>query len=405
MHWIQEENRFIFQTYRRQPIVLVRGRGSFVWDIRRKKYLDFFSGLGVNNIGHCHPSVARAVNSQVKKLMHTSNLYYTIPQIRCARELIQRTFSGKVFFSNSGAEANECAVKLARRWGRAVEVRSQKSEIRNEIIAFENSFHGRTLATLTLTGQKKFQKGFDPLLKKVLYARFNHLESVKALVSKRTSAIFVEPVQGEGGVYPAEQNFLKGLRKLCDQRRLLLVFDEVQCGLGRSGELFAYQHYGVMPDILTVAKGLGGGLPIGATLAKDRVASLFGKGDHASTFGGNPVVCAAAEQVLETMDRALLDSVKEKSEWLLSRLKELKENFPALIREVRGIGLMIGVELKVPGEPIVDFCRDHGVLINCTQEKILRFLPPLTISIPEIKIALRVLEKSLDSYKNEKYEN
>lgn len=391
MNWIETEEKFILQTYRRQPLVLIKAKGSFVWDEKGKKYLDFFSGLGVNNLGHCHPKVVRAVQSQVKKLIHTCNLYYTVPQIRCAEMLIQKTFPGKVFFCNSGAEANESAVKLARRWGKS----NGNPSGRSEIIAFENSFHGRTFATLSLTGQEKYRKNFDPLFHKVVFAKFNDLELVKQLVNDQTCAIFIEPIQGEGGVYPADQIFLKGLRALCDQHRLLLVFDEVQCGLGRSGDLFAYQHYGVTPDALTVAKGLGGGLPIGAMIVKESIAGLLAKGDHASTFGGNPVVCAAAEAALKTINAPLLRSVKVKSQFLVDRLNQLKTKFPTLVKEARGVGLMIGMELSVPGDPAVDFCRQNGLLINCTQTNVLRFLPPLTISTTEIKQALAILESAL----------
>lgn len=401
MNWIKAEKQFILGTYKRQPLIIVKAEGSFVWDIHNKKYLDFFSGLGVNNIGHCHPAVIKAVTSQVKRLIHTSNLYYTLPQIRCAQELLKRTFPGKVFFSNSGAEANECAIKLARRWGKKVQspllIGGQaKSKVQNryEIIAFENCFHGRTMATLSLTNQKKYRKGFKPFLEKVLHAKFNDIESVKKLVSKKTCVVFIEPIQGEGGVNPAQKDFLKDLRKLCDQNKLLLVFDEVQCGLGRSGKLFCYQHYGVTPDVLVIAKGFGGGLPIGATIAKNNVAKLFAPGDHASTFGGNPVICSAAEQVLKTMNHRLLENVRKKGNFLISRLKNLERKFPSLIEQVRGVGLMIGIELKVPGEPFVKFFRDKGLLINCTQDKVLRLLPPLTVSVSEMETALDLLEQS-----------
>lgn len=387
MDYFKEEENSIFQTYRRQPLLLVKGKGTVLWDQDGKKYLDFFSGLGVNNLGHCSPNVVRAVTSQAKKLMHTSNLYYTLPQIECAKELVKRTFPGKVFFSNSGAEANECAIKLARRWGK------KNGDERFEMIAFQNSFHGRSMATLSLTGQEKFQKGFDPLLEKIVYAKFNDPDSVQRLVSKDTCAIFVEPVQGEGGVNPAEKSFLEFLRKICDDQNLLLVFDEVQCGMGRSGNLFFYQYYGIEPDILTMAKALGGGLPIGCTLAKEEVASLFNKGDHASTFGGNPVVCSAAMSVLKGLNKKLLDSVKVKSKILIEGLEKLKNQFPSLIREVRGIGLMLALELKVDGDQLVELAREEGLLINCTQGKVLRFLPPLVITKLEIKSALLKLEK------------
>lgn len=396
--WLNREKKFIFQTYHRQPLLLIRGLGSFVWDHHHKKYLDFFSGLGVNNLGYSHPKIVQAVISQVKKVMHTSNLYYTLPQISCAQELIKRTFTGRVFFSNSGAEANECAIKLARRWGHRTKNKGEgegEGRNKNEIIAFENSFHGRTLATLSLTGQGKYRKDFDPFLERILFAKFNDIESVRGQLSEKTCSIFVEPIQGEGGVNPAQKIFLKSLRKICDQKDLLLVFDEVQCGLGRSGELFCYQRYGVKPDILTLAKGLGGGLPIGATIAAHKVADLLGQGDHASTFGGNPVVCSASEQVLKIMTPQFINSVKSKSALLISGLERLKEKFPSTILEVRGAGLMIGLELKIPGKSMVELCRKFGLLINCTQERILRFLPPLTISNSEIKMGLAILERSL----------
>lgn len=392
MDWIKEEEKYIFQTYRRQPFVIVRGKGSYVWDQKGKKYLDFFSGLGVNALGHCHPSVMRAVQNQIKKLNHTSNLYYTVPQIECAKELVKKSFGGKVFFSNSGAEANECAIKLVRRWG------NQKGGMqRNEIISFYNSFHGRTMGTLTLTGQEKFQKGFDPLLSAVRYAHFNDLGSVKKLVSEKTCAIFVEPIQGEGGVHPASKAFLQGLRELCDQHNLLSIFDEVQCGMGRSGEIFCFKYYGVQPDILTLAKGLGGGLPIGATIATEKAAALFARGDHASTFGGNPVVCSAALAVLKNLDAKFLKLIQAKGEYILKSLIGLKEKFPHLIKEVRGVGLMVGVELMQEGDPIVEFCRNNGLLINCAQKNVLRFLPPLNISQSEIKSGLSVLGNSFEA--------
>ncbi len=389
MNWIREEAKYIFQTYKRQPLVLVKGKGSYVWDEKGKKYLDFFSGLGVNAFGQTHPVLFRALIQQAKKLGHTSNIYFTQPQIECARLLVEKTFPAQVFFSNSGAEAGECAIKLARRFGK------EKSPDAYEIISFENSFHGRTMGTLTLTGQEKFRKGFDPLLSKVLYAKFNDSDSVKKLISPKTSAIIVEPVQGEGGVRPAKSSFLKLLREICDKNKILLIFDEVQCGLGRSGALFCFQHYGVVPDVLTLAKALGGGLPIGATLAKPHVAALLSGGDHASTFGGNPLVCAVATQVLKLLDKKLLKSVQEKSAYLISSLEKLKQKFPNKIKEIRGLGLMMGLELTEFGDGIVNGCRENGLLINCTQGNILRFLPPLNISKKEIDEALSVLQNEI----------
>ncbi len=397
MSWTKEEQKFILQTYRRQPLVLVKGKGSFVWDESGKRYLDFFSGLAVNNLGHCHPAVVKAVADQAKKLIHTSNIYYTIPQIECARTLVQRSFPGKVFFCNSGAEANETAIKLARRWGKQGEGSRVKCEGRHEIIAFSNSFHGRTMGALTLTAQQKYQKDFDPLLEKVLYAEFNNSESVGELVSERTCAIFVEPIQGEGGIVPATKEFLHDLRDLCDQNKMLLVFDEVQCGMGRTGYLFAYQGYGVEPDVLLLAKGLGGGLPIGAVIVKEEFTDLFGLGDHASTFGGNPVTCSAAKAVLKTMSAPFLKEVKKKGEIFRAALEALKEKNANIVKEVRGEGLMQGIVLIRQGAGIVDACREAGLLINCTQETVLRLVPPLTISAGELKAGVQILEKALNS--------
>ncbi len=381
----------MFQTYRRQPVVIERAEGSWVWDVSGKKYLDFFSGLAVNNLGHCHPAVVKAVAAQLKKIIHASNVYYTQPQILLAKELVVRSFPGKVFFCNSGAEANECALKLARRWG--------SSQNRSEFISFKNSFHGRTLGALTLTGQTKYQEGFSPLLEKVLYAKWNDLDSVNRLVSDKTSAIFIEPVQGEGGIFLADRIFLKALRELCNRKNILLVFDEVQCGMGRTGNLFAFQHYEVQPDVLCLAKGLGGGLPIGAVVAKDEVAALFKFGDHASTFGGNPVVASAALQVLKTMSPAFLKLVRTKGERLWEELNLLHRDFPALIKEVRGLGLMVGIQLSGPGDSFVDFCRQNGLLINCTHGTVLRLVPPLTVSGREITEAVKILRRAFESVK------
>ena len=395
MNWAKEEQKYIFQTYNRQPIVFIRARSASLWDIKGKKYLDFFAGLAVNNAGHCHPAVAKAVNKQMKMLMHTSNLYYTTPQVSCAKELIRRTFPGKVFFSNSGAEANECALKLSRRWGK------KYNKGAYGIITFENSFHGRTLGTITLTAQKKYQKGFEPLMEKVSYARFNDMRSVKKLAGKNTCAVFLELIQGEGGVNLAERTFVRDLRSFCDKNKILLVFDEVQTGMGRTGKFLAYQHYGVEPDVITMAKGLGGGLPIGATIAKDKAASLLEKGDHASTFGGNPVVCSAAMEVMKIMDREFLRSVLDKGMYLLSGLDGLREKYRTIVQDARGMGLMGGLELKVPGGWFVEFCRNKGLLINCTHEKVLRFLPPLIVTMPEIKSALDTVELALRVYIDE----
>ncbi|MEW6556647.1 MAG: aspartate aminotransferase family protein [Elusimicrobiota bacterium] len=384
MNYFELEKKYIFQTYRRNPVLFVKGNGKYLWDDKGKKYLDFFSGLSVCSVGHCHPKVVNAIQNQSKKIIHTSNLYYTKPQIELAKMLSDISFgkNGKVFFSNSGAEANECAIKLARKFGSG----------KYEIIAFKNSFHGRTLATLSATGQKKFQKGFKPLLRGFRFAEFNSLGSVKKNITTKTCAIIVEPVQGEGGIYSAQKEFMLGLKKICNRNKLLLIFDEVQCGLGRTGKIFAYKNYGVEPDIITLAKSLGGGLPIAATIAKNSVAKTFSYSDHGSTFGGNPVCCAAAIEVLKIVsDKKLIANVRTLGNYFLSELKKL-QNKHQIIKNVRGLGLMLGIELKTSGKEIVSKCLHHGLLINCTQDNILRFLPPLIVTKKDIDTAISILD-------------
>lgn len=393
MDIIQNEKNYILQVYKRYPLVLVRGKGKYVWDEQGKRYLDFFSGLSVCNVGHCHPRVVSAVKRQAAKLMHVSNLYYTEPQVALAARLVERTFPGKVFLSNSGAEANECAIKLARKWGKQTVAGGDMPD-RYEIVTFLNSFHGRTLATLSATGQKKFHKGFEPLLNDFPFAEFNDLGSVERLLNEKTVAVLVEPVQGEGGVHVATKEFLQGLRTLCDHRKLLLIVDEIQSGMGRTGSLFAWQRYGVKPDIITSAKSLAGGLPLGATIVSDAAAQAFNAGDHGSTFGGNLVSCAAAIEVLSILDPALLEKVDALGNYFMFRLAKLARKYP-FIKAVRGLGLMTGLELTVPGRDIVTACLDKGLLINCTQETVLRFLPPLIINRNDIRTAVGILDEAL----------
>jgi len=389
VNYFEAEKMYIFQTYKRNPVLFVKGKGKYLWDDKGKKYLDFFSGISVSSLGHCHPQVVKAIRTQSEKLIHASNLYYTEPQIKLARLLSESSMGGKVFFSNSGAEANECAIKLARKFG--------KSTGRHEIISFENSFHGRTIATLSATGQKKFSKGFEPMLAGFKFAKFNDIASVKKLIGKKTCAIIVEPVQGEGGVHFAEKSFLKGLRELCNKKKLLLIFDEIQCGLGRTGKIFAYKNYGVVPEVLTLAKSLGGGLPIGATISKNEIAKTFGFGDHGSTFGGNPVCCAAAVEVLKIVGNAnLLKNISKTGSYFISELKKLQKRHP-LIKEVRGLGLMIGIELGAEGKNIVSGCLKKGLLTNCTQNTILRFLPPLIINKKDVDAAVSILSDVLNN--------
>lgn len=374
---------YIFNIYKRYPLVIARAGGSWVWDDKGKKYLDFFSGLAVSGIGHRIPSVVAAINTQAKKLMHASNLYYTIPAAQLAETLCKRSFAKKAFLCNSGAEANEAAIKLARKFG--------SKDGRYEIIVFENSFHGRTLGALAATAQPKLQEGFGPLPAGFPVAKFNQIDSVERLICGRTAAILIEPIQGEGGIRPATREFLAALRALADRHNLLLIFDGVQCSLGRTGDLFSYQTYGVVPDVLTLAKGLGGGMPIAAMLGGEKAANVLGPGDHGTTFGGNPICASAALAVLKALSPALLKKVKKEGQALLTALKPFA-SYP-FVREIRGMGMMIGIELTIPGASFVDACRKRGLLINCTQNVVLRFLPPLAISNTEQKLALKTLSE------------
>jgi len=384
------ERKSIMGTYKRYPLVVKRAKGKYIWSEEGRRYLDFFTGLSVTSLGHCNPMIVKAIRGQLSKHLHISNLYYDRLQVELAQKLVEMSIPGKVFFSNSGAEANECAIKLARKYGHM-----RKGGDRYEIIVFENSFHGRTLATLSATRQKKFHKGFNPLVSGFKEAKFNLLPSVEKAIGSRTCAIMVEPIQGEGGVRVATRQFLGGVRRLCDKYRLLLILDEIQSGLGRTGKVFAYQHYGLTPDILTLAKGLGGGLPLAATIARNKIARLFGYGDHGSTFGGNPASVAAGVAAMELLNDKVLANVKARGEYLMERLNRLKSKYPKRVKEVRGLGLMVGMELKGKGENIVKNCFEQGILINCTQEKVLRFLPPFSINDRDIDRVVTVLDKIL----------
>jgi acetylornithine/N-succinyldiaminopimelate aminotransferase len=381
----QSYKDFIMPTYTKVPLVFVKGKGSRLWDIHNKVYLDFFPGWGVGNLGHCHPKVMQAVRDQISKLIFIPNNYYHIPQAKLAKELVYWTYPAKVFFCNSGAEANEGAIKLSRKYGQG----------RYEIITFDNSFHGRTLATLTATGQKKYQEGFAPLVEGFKIVKFNDINAVKNALSDKTVAIMLELIQGEGGVNVADKNFVLELRKLCDERKMLLIFDEVQTGVGRTGKLFCYQNYGVTPDIMTLAKALGGGLPIGVMVVRKEIADTLQPGMHASTFGGGPVICKAALVVLTAIQKEkLLANATKMGEYLFAKLNELK-NKHSIIQEVRGMGLMAGVELNIPGKAIVEKCMESGLLINCTHDTVLRLMPALNITRKEIDKAIAILESVL----------
>jgi predicted acetylornithine/succinylornithine family transaminase len=383
-------DKYVANTYARYPIALVRGKGARVWDADGKEYLDFLAGIAVNGLGHCHPAVVRAIERQAKKLLHVSNLYHIQPQAELARELCRHSFADRVFFCNSGAEANEAALKLARRYG------GEHLGGKYEILTAHNSFHGRTLATLTATGQEKVRAGYDPLPAGFRQIPFNDLGATEAAIDEtKTAGILVEPIQGEGGINVADESYMRGLRELCDRRGLLLIFDEVQTGMGRTGKLFAYEHFGVQPDIMTLAKALGGGLPLGAMLAREEVAKSFGPGSHASTFGGNPLVCSAGLAVMKTLlQGGALRNCVRMGKLLAQGLERLKERF-SVARAIRGKGLILGLELEMEGAKIVDACMDEGLLLNCTAYKVLRFVPPLTITAKEIERGLAILEKVL----------
>ena len=383
--------RYIINTYGRtkeRTLFLERGEGAYVWDDQGKRYLDLVGGLAVNLLGHCHPAVVEAVCNQARELIHVSNLYYTRPQAELARVLVENSAGERAFFANSGAEANEAALKLARKYHHPG---------RYKVITAVNSFHGRTLATVTATGQEKYHQGFEPLPAGFSYGRFNDLASFEELVDGETAAIMIEPVQGEGGIYVAEEAFIRGLRELCDREGLLLIFDEVQCGLGRTGKLWAYEHWGVKPDLLTTAKGLGGGMPIGVMLAGAKVAETFQPGNHASTFGGNPVACRAALAVLEIiLQENFLDEVQEKSALFMNGLEKLASSFSGRVKETRGLGMMAALELAVPlAVPAQRGCQEKGLLVNAIGERILRFLPPLNVTGEELEQALAILEEVL----------
>jgi predicted acetylornithine/succinylornithine family transaminase len=383
-------DKYVAQTYARYPVALVRGKGSRVWDADGKEYLDLLAGIAVNSLGHCHPAVVRAIQQQARKLLHVSNLYHIQPQSELARELCRNSFADRVFFCNSGAEANEAAIKLARRYG------GEHLGGRYEILSAQNSFHGRTLATLTATGQEKVRAGYDPLPAGFRQIPFNDLRAAEeAIDPEKTAGILVEPIQAEGGVVVADEYYLHGLRELCDRRGLLLIFDEVQTGMGRTGKLFGYEHFGVTPDIMTLAKALGGGLPLGAMLAREEVAGSFKPGSHASTFGGNPVACSAGLAVLDTLlHGGALKNCAKMSRLFVSGFERLRARVP-FVRGVRGKGLLLGLELDIDGTKIVEECMQEGLLLNCTASKILRFAPPLTISAKEVERGLAILEKVL----------
>ena len=380
-------------VFARYNIVLDHGDGPYVYDTKGKKYIDFLAGIAVNVVGHNYKPLVDAVSKQAGKMIHCSNLYYTEVQVEAAEKLKKLSGMDKVFFGNSGAEANEGAIKLARKY--ATNIDPEKIQI----ISALHSFHGRTLATLTATGQDHYHHGFGPLPAGFDYVPYNDIQALEAKMSDKTCAVMLEAIQGEGGVHVPDPDYLPKVRALCDKYNAVLIFDEVQCGMGRTGTFFGCQQFGVKPDIVTLAKGLAGGVPIGAFMATDKVANAFHAGDHGSTFGGNPLACAAACVVLDALiDGNLMENAKEIGAYLQSKFEEYKAKYPNLIKEVRGRGLILGMELTRPGREIANECLDYGAIINCTAGNVLRFVPSLNITKAHVDELISVLDKVLPKY-------
>jgi len=389
--WPVLESQYFMHVVERLPLTIVRGKGARVWDEDGKEYLDFVGGWAVNSLGHCHPAVTKAITEQVQLLIHTSNQFYTVPQLRLAQLLVENSCLDKVFFGNSGAEANEAAIKLARRYGQL------KLDGAYEIITTLGSFHGRTLATVAATGQEKFQKSFPPLPTGFVNVKYNSVGAIKSATSKHTCAVMIEPVQGEGGVNIPDNGYLAEVRAWCDQKGILLILDEIQTGIGRTGTLFAYEQYGIEPDIMTLAKGLGSGVAIGAILAKDK-AAVFAPGEHGSTFGGNPLACAAGYATLKfVIDNDIPAKVKAVGDYLVQGLAKLKTKFP-FITDVRGRGLLVAVEFKGDiAQSLVTDCLKKGLLVNQLKPNAIRFMPPLIIGNGEVDEALGILDSVLSA--------
>ncbi|MGD8700891.1 MAG: acetylornithine transaminase [Desulfosarcina sp.] len=387
---MQTADRVMAMTYKRFPIVLERGEGTVVWDSQGRRYLDFVSGIAVCNLGHAHPRIADAVARQAGQLVHVSNLYYTIPQVELARMLVARCFADRVFFCNSGAEANEAAIKLARKY-----FKDMGQSKRFGIVCMQQSFHGRTMAALSATGQEKIRKGFDPVLSGFTFVPFNDMAALDAAVDETTCAVMLEPIQGEGGIRCPGADYLRQVRQLCDQRGILMILDEIQTGMGRTGSLFAHAHDGASPDIMTLAKALANGLPIGAMLATEAVAAAFGFGAHASTFGGTPLVTAAALETLKIMDEQhIVERARKTGNYFKAALLQLKQRHRRVV-DVRGRGLLLGMQLDGPADDLVPACMQSGFLINCVQGDTLRFVPPLIIEESDIDALIACLDQKL----------
>ena len=387
---VERERQFLLQTYNRYPVVLTRGKGVFLWDIADKRYLDFVSGLGVNALGHAHPRIVKAIREQAAKLLHVSNLYYHEYQGLLAEKLCELSGLNRAFFSNSGTEAIEGSIKLARLAGHRA-----GGEAKSRLVALEGSYHGRTFGALSLTGQAKHRKGFEPLLEDVTFVKQNDLDGLRAAVNDNTCAIVLEPIFGEGGIYECSVEFLRECRTLADHHRVALIFDEIQCGLGRTGTMFAFQSFGVAPDIVAIAKPLAAGLPLGAFIAKEEFASAISPGQHGTTFGGGPLACRIALEFLAIVEEEkLLDNVSKVGAYLQQELNKLGEK-RAAATGVRGRGFIQGIQLEIPARPIVDAALAEGVLFNSTQDTVVRFLPPFLMEEKHIDKGIRVLNKLL----------
>lgn len=387
-NYINEAEKVLIHAYNRFPIVFEKGNGVNLYDVNGKEYLDFAAGIAVFAFGYGNKEYNDALKEQIDKIIHTSNLYYNVPAIEAAKKIVDATGLDRVFFTNSGTESIEGAIKLARKYYYV-----NKNANDSEIIAMENSFHGRSLGALAVTGQPKYQEAFKPLMSGVKYAKFNDLNSVKELVNSKTCAIIMETVQGEGGLYPADKEFIQGVRKICDDNDIVLILDEIQCGMGRTGTMFAYEQYGVKPDIVTLAKALGCGVPVGAFAANEKVASAMVPGDHGTTYGGNPLACAAVSKVFDMFKSYnLLENVKEVSAYLIEKLNGLKDKYD-FIKEIRGLGLMQGMELSKPVGDIIIKAQKKGLVIISAGACVLRFVPPLVINKADVDKMITILDE------------
>lgn len=389
MNTFEQGAKVVMNTYNRFPITLEKGDGMYVYDDNGKKYLDFVAGIAVNSLGHNHKKLTNTISEQVQKLIHCSNLYWTKPQVSLAAKLVENSDFDKVFFCNSGAEAIEASLKISRKYG--------SKTGRYEIITMKNSFHGRTFGAVTATGQPHYQEGLGALLPGIKYAEFNNFDSITEILSDKTCAILLEPLQGEGGIHPADIEYLKKIRKLCDEKDIVLIFDEVQCGVGRLGTLFAYQTFGVVPDAVCTAKGIAGGIPMGLMTATQKLSDSFKPGDHASTFGGNPLAASAGNVVIDELLDGLLDNVKKNGTYLTEKLNVLKEKY-SIITDVRGIGFMQGIELSVPVADIIKQTIENGLLLVNAGKNVIRFVPSLIAEKEHIDEAMEILDKVLSKH-------